>query len=251
MKKLPFVSLLLFSSTLLSQQEQQMPRHMSHDSSISLSGTRTIGYSSIDFDNLNDRLKSMPAYESLPAGMGILGLASTHKIGHFVSQGGLSVGYGRNRDDDKKRSTAVGMLGVNMDLGYNFFKPTSRVEIFPTAGLGFEGYKAWLKKDVSAVNFNDVLTIPTVQNNTESITLTNCFLTYRFGMNVGFSSPNKMFTIGLQGGYTASFKDNEWKINNDQVLQNAPSDKMSRFYGNLYMSKRINWKNKMMGMHHM
>ena len=250
MKKILFVPFVLFATALFAQQGNPMPRYMSHDSSMFLSGTRLIGFSYHEFKGLNARLKSMPQYEELRNGMGTLGIGSTHKIGHFVSQGGIVLGYGRKGDGDKK-SSALGLLGASMDIGYNFFGPTSRLELFPTAGLGFEGYKAWIKRDLSAIPFDSVLQYPSTLATTRSVSFTNYFLTYRFGLNFGYSSSNKMFTIGLQAGYAGSFKEKTWNINDSQDLLNAPSDKVSRFYGNLYLAKRINWKNKGMGMHHM
>ena len=124
---------------------------------------------------------------------------------------------------------------------YNFFKKESSVELYPTIGIGLEGYRARFNKDVSTVPFDDVVGSPTSQNNIRPLTFMNGFITYRAGVNIMFTSTNKMWGIGLQGGYTGSFKDREWRINNNQVLQNTPKDGLSRIYANLVMTKKLNW----------
>ncbi len=111
--------------------------------------------------------------------------------------------------------------------------------LYPLVGLGFEKYQARFFKYNSSVDFDDVLSSSTVQNNIHSLDLTNSFFNYRFGFGVAFKNPKfPSSSIGIQAGYTGSFQSNAWKSNQDQSLQNAPEDKLSRFYFGLVLTGR-------------
>ncbi|MEO6539420.1 MAG: hypothetical protein ABIN74_00460, partial [Ferruginibacter sp.] len=53
--------------------------------------------------------------------------------------------------------------------------------------------------------------------------------TYRLGMGIGFKSPDGNHGIGVQAGYTGSFKDQAWKSAENQTLNGAPVDDLKRF----------------------
>ena len=240
MKKIQLLMLLFPAYTSMAQTKK-----MCSDSSISFSVYHNIGVSVQEFDDINNRVNSYQQYKTLPEVIGTLGMGSVVQKGHFVGVNGFTVAYAMNGNKEKKSST-LAFLGLSADVGYNIFDQHSRAELYPTAGLGLEGYRARFNKDLSDVSFNDVLNSNTEQNNTRSVTFYNCYVTYRFGLNLAFKSRDASGAIGLQAGYTGGFKDRPWKINYNQLLKDSPSDNLSRFYANLFMTKNLNWGHKRM-----
>jgi hypothetical protein len=208
------------------------------DTTANYSIVKTLGLTNQKFDNLNARIDGYPQYKALPEWIFSLGMGSIYEKGHFVALNGLSVGYAMNGNKENKNST-LAYLGINGDIGYNFFGPTSRAKVFPTVGLGLEGYRARFNKEVGDVSFNSVLGNNDLQNDVRSVTFYNLFFNYRAGLNFALESPDKSGTIGLQVGYTGSFTETAWKINYNQKLQNAPEDKLNRMFANLYFTKSL------------
>jgi hypothetical protein len=207
--------------------------------------TRGIGISFQKFDGLNSRIAGFPQYEALKDHSWNLSAGCMHVKNNFVSQFGVSAGSSLSGHRNEK-SSALRNLGIGLDLGYDVI-PAERVMVFPMVGIGGETYAAVFYKDVSAVNFNDVANSPTVQNSIRSVKFTNSFFTYRLGLGIMFKSPDGDHSIGLQAGYTGSFKDQEWKSAEYQSLANAPTDDLQRFNISLILAGR-----GMMGMmHHM
>jgi len=206
--------------------------------------TRGIGISFQKFDGLNSRIAGFPQYEALKDHSWNLSAGSMHVKNNFVTQltvsGGSSLSGHRN-----KKSSALRNLGIGFDLGYDVI-PSEKVMLYPMVGIGGETYAAIFYKDVSAVNFNDVASSPTVQNSIRSVKFTNSFFNYRLGLGVMFNSPDGNHSIGLQAGYTGSFKDQEWKSAEYQSLNNAPTDDLKRFNVSLILAGR----GMMMGMKH-
>ncbi|MBC7888140.1 MAG: hypothetical protein H7Z13_09630 [Ferruginibacter sp.] len=191
--------------------------------------TRSIGVSYQQFDGINSRIAGLPQYKKLNDYAATLGLGWLHEEKRFISAGGLTVGSSMSGDRDKK-SSSIRFISVSMDLGYDLLK-SEKIMLYPLAGLGFQGYQAIFYKDNSAVNFNDVLISPEVQNNISSVKFNNAFLVYRLGFGFSVKSPkHPSSSIGIQGGYSGSFKDRNWRSNENQVLGNAPEDKISQFF---------------------
>lgn len=149
------------------------------------------------------------------------------KKNNFIS--GLSLTGGSSLSGDRdKRSSALQFLAGQFNIGYDFI-PGDKFMLYPLAGLGFEGYQAKFYKDNSGVNFNDVLNSPGTQNSTRPVKFTNKFATYNLGFGFTVKSPKCNNSIGIQAGYTGSFKDKAWKSSDNQELANAPVDRLSRF----------------------
>eukprot|EP01035_Chromulina_nebulosa_P053926 gene53926-73777_t len=142
------------------------------DSTVSINSFRNIGVSFQKFDVLNDRIKNFPQYKQMPDAMGSLGLGSIMKKGHFVGVNSLTIGYSMSGKKNE-RSSSLGFIGISADFGYNFFKKESRVELYPTIGIGLEGYRARFNKDVSTVPFDNVLGSNTTQNDIRPLTFMN------------------------------------------------------------------------------
>ena len=196
--------------------------------------THGIGASFQKFDGLNSRIANLPQYKQLPNHSGTLQLGWIKERNQFISDFNLMAGSSMSGDRDKK-SSVIRYYGANANIGYDVIK-SKKILLYPSAGIGFQKYQARFFKDVSAVNFDDVLTSPNTQNAIRSVDFKNTFLIYRLGIGFAVKPPKCPFSsIGLQAGYTGSFKDKAWRSSEDQALQNAPVDKVSQFYVSLIM----------------
>ncbi|MEO6233448.1 MAG: hypothetical protein ABJB11_11765 [Ferruginibacter sp.] len=196
--------------------------------------TRSIGVSFQKFDGLNGRVANFPQFKQLRDATGTLGLGWLKEQKRVISAGGILVGSSMSGDRDKKSST-VRYINLNADLGYDLLK-SDRVMLYPLAGIGLQAYQGIFYKDNSSVAFNDVLQSPTVQNNISSVRFNNSFVVYRLGFGVSVKSAKyPSNAIGLQAGYTGSFKKHNWRSNENQVLAGAPQDKISQFYVSLVL----------------
>lgn len=204
--------------------------------------TKSIGVSFQEFDGLNNRIAGFPQYKTLRGHMYTASLGSMHNMKNFISQMNVSGGSSLTGDPNE-RSSAIRYLGGSFDLGYDVI-PAARIMLYPMAGLGSEWYTAVFYKDVNAVDFDDVAASPTVQNSIRSVKFKNRFTTYRFGLGLGFKSPDGGHSIGLQGTYSGSFKTNKaWKSAENQDLNGAPVDELNRISVSLVIT------GNMMGMH--
>jgi hypothetical protein len=113
-----------------------------------------------------------------------------------------------------------------------------RITFYPFAGLGAQKYQALFYRDNSSINFDDVLASPAVQNSISSVKFNNGFLVYRLGFGFSLKSPKYPASIGVQAGYTGSFKKNAWRSNEGQTLRNAPEDRISQFYISLVLTNK-------------
>lgn len=190
--------------------------------------TKSIGVTFPEFKGLDARMANFPQYEQLKGHLFTLSLGSMHNMKNFITQFNINGGSSLSGDPDEK-SSAIKMLGVSFDLGYDVI-PAERVMVYPMVGIGAEKYYAVFYKDVNAISFNDVVNSSANQNNIRSLRLNNTFMTYRFGLGLALKAPDGNHTIGLQGGYVGSFKDNKaWRSSEDQALNGAPIDDLQRF----------------------
>lgn len=195
--------------------------------------TQGIGISFQKFDGLNSRIANFPQYKKLNDHMWTLSLGSIKERNNFISAFTVTGGSSMSGDRDKK-SSAIRSLGGGIDFGYDVI-PAKQIMLYPTVGIGFEGYQARFYKDNSAVDFDVVLGSPTAQNNIRSVKFNNSFLTYRFGLGFAFKNPKLTNAIGIQAGYVGSFKDRSWKSSENQSLAGSPKDGLSRFNVSLIM----------------
>ena len=228
--------ILAASSLAAAAQEQTQTRSMKK---MTWESTNFInfGASYQNFNSLNDRVRGFSQYDQAKDYIGTVQLGGIHKCGQFMSIGTLTIGSNLTGQKEK-RSTNVGMLGLAMDFGYDVIK-SPKVDLYPTVGVGIEGYRVRFNRDVSNVSFNDVFTNPGgTEDITRSLTFKNRFWTYRAGLNANFQCKAGM-GIGLQAGYAGSFQDRDWRINGSQKLANAPSDNLVRPYASISFTKSM------------
>jgi hypothetical protein len=196
--------------------------------------TRSLGGSIQKFNGINSRVANLPQYKQLMDYTATLGLGWFKEKDRLISNGGVTIGSSMSRHRDQKSST-IRYIAFNADIGYDLLK-NENISLYPLAGLGVQAYQAVFFKDNSAVDFNGVLTSPSAQTSITPVKFKNQFLVYRFGAGVSFTSPKcPSNSIGLQGGYTGSFRRNDWKTNYGQTLGNSPTDRISQFYISLLL----------------
>jgi hypothetical protein len=231
MKKLILPVLLFISLSTFAQTDNET----TNESPVNQILTHGVGFSYQEFNGLNGRIANFPQYKKLRNHTGTLQIGLLKERKGLMSGLGFGVGSSMSGDRDKKSST-IRFFGFSADIGYNFSK-NQRVMIYPLVGLGVERYQARFFKDNSGVQFNDVLANVGEQNNIRPVDFTNTFFNYRAGFGLILRSARKpTHSIGLQAGYTGSFKDKAWRSQNDQVLANSPEDKLSRFYATLSLN---------------
>ena len=185
------------------------------------------GISFQKFENLNTRIAVYPQFEKGKNSTGTLEFGTFAERKRWIT--GFSINAGNSLSGNReKKSTANSFFGLSADVGYNLLKG-SRFSLYPYAGLGYETYKVKYNRDVSSIPFDSVLQSNTFQQRTENLIFNNSFLVYRLGMGVVITSKkHTQNSVGLQIGYTSSFKSNEWKINKSQTLFKSPVDKLSK-----------------------
>ncbi len=189
--------------------------------------TKSLGVTFVEFDGLNSRIAEFPQYKTVPDHIFTISLGSMHVMNNFVSQTTLTAGSSLTGDREK-RSTALRILGVGLDLGYDVI-PADRVMLYPMVGIGAETYHAIFNKDVNAVEFDDVAGSPGVQNSIRTLKFTQTNIMYRLGFGLAFRSPKHNGSIGIQGGYTGGFRNRAWKSAEYQKLEGSPVDDIRRF----------------------
>jgi hypothetical protein len=199
--------------------------------------THTIGGSFQKFDGLNGRVANLPQFKKLPDYTATLGIGWLKERNRLISGGGATVGSSMSGDKDERSST-IRYLALNADIGYDLLK-SEKILLYPLAGLGLQKYQAIFYRDNSEVPFNDVLQSPGVQNNISSVRFNNMFFVYRLGLGFSLRAPKRpSYSIGLQAGYSGSFKNKEWRSKENQSLANAPTDKISQVFVGLVFTSR-------------
>ena len=199
--------------------------------------THGIGASFQKFEGLNSRIANYPQFKPLKESAGTLQLGFLKERNRLISDMGLIAGSSMSGDRDKKSST-IRFLGVNAGIGYDLLK-SEKIMLYPLAGLGFEKYQARFYKDNSGVAFDDVLQTPSLKNTIAPVDFKNSFFTYRLGFGIALKNKEtSKCSVGLQAGYTGSFKDHAWRSTDNQVLLNAPTDNLSRYFVSLVFSSQ-------------
>lgn len=198
--------------------------------------SRAAGVSFQKFDGLNNRIANYPQYKQIRNATGVLQLGTFHERHQFISQANLMGGSSMSGDPGQRSST-IRYLGAAVDFGYDFIK-SEKVALFPLVGIGYQFYQARFFRDNSSVDFNSVVQSTTVQNNLSPLNLTNGFVNYRAGIGFAARSAKHGCSIGVQAVYTGSFHDRSWRSNDNQTLNNAPTDKLSQVYAGLVFTCR-------------
>lgn len=199
--------------------------------------TRSLGGSFQQFSGLNGRVENLPQYKTLKHYTPTIGLGWMKERNRLISDMGMTAGSSMSRHRNEKSST-IRYFGFNANAGYDLLK-NEKITLYPLAGVGFQTYQAIFYKDNTGVDFDDILSSSTIQNSISPVKFRNNFWVFRVGTGILFSSPkNKSGSIGLQAGYTGSFRRNAWKSNENQSLGNAPGDRISQFYFSLVLASK-------------
>jgi hypothetical protein len=184
------------------------------------------------FSGLNNRLASRPEYQKVEGNQAafVFGWQSMYHNQWIVD---YAMSYGNTLSGDKERkSSNLDAVSFSVNLGYNVLAKTNpRIRLFPFIGVSGDRVSARLNKDISALPFDSVLASTSFQQRTQSLKFSNTFLSFNGGIGVDFVNkkyPNR--GLGVVVGYTSSFKERDWRANDDQLLTNAPKDKLGRFY---------------------
>lgn len=185
------------------------------------------GISFQKFENLNKRITAYPQFEPAKNSTGTLQFGIVAQRKRIIN--GYSINAGSSLSGDReKKSTGTSFFGISADVGYNILKSTG-VLLYPFAGLGYEGYKIKLNRDVSTFPFDSILTSGNFQQRAENLVFNNSFMLYKVGLGLVVTSKKHVRnSIGLQVDYSGSFKSNSWKINKSQMLLNSPKDNLSK-----------------------
>lgn len=225
------IAFVLLSSAVVAQSHSF--GHMKPDHYF---GTFGVGANFQTFNGLNDRVSGLPQYKDLRDHAASLNLGWIKDKNRVVSL--FNVGASSSLSGDRNRqSSVVRSIGVAGDIGYDVIKK-ERIMLYPMVGIGYEWVQAKFYTDNSRVDFDDVLTNPTVRNNIEPVRFSNGFFNYRLGAGVQFLSPKGDGTIGIHGGYVGSFQSREWRGASNQDLANAPEDRLKRFYVTLVFGRK-------------
>src|SRR5690606_18026071 len=234
------IAILLFAIAMPSfgqQENENNENNRKKMEQVLPSVTRSIGGSFQQFDGLNARVANLPRYERLQGDTTTLRLGWMKEKDRVISDLGVTIGSSLSRHKDEK-SSAIRYIGVNANAGYDLLKD-ERITLYPLVGIGFQAYQAVFYKDNSAVDFNDVLQSPAVENSIHPVKFHNGFWVYRAGLGVAFTSPkHPSGSIGLQAGYTGSFQKKAWRSRDNQSLRNAPEDRISQFYVSLILTSK-------------
>lgn len=233
------ITLVFLSALSLSCFAQDEPAHKKFNKTrmerYLPSMTRSAGMSFQSFNGLNSRVANLPRYTQLKDYAFTLGLGWMKEMNRVVSDAGFTVGSSLSRKKDEQ-SSSIRHFGFNANIGYDVLK-SEKITLYPLAGLGAQAYQAIFNINNSNVDFDDVLESPAVRNSIEPVKFNNAFFVYRAGIGVAFKSPEyPSSSIGLQAGYTGSFKKNAWKSKSGQSLNNAPQDRISQFYVTLVLA---------------
>jgi len=190
-----------------------------------------------NFDKLNNRLAQRPEYEQLKdlfqAGITFGWASETNKV---ITDFHFSF-YGGTKGDKEKKSSRLLSQDISLLLGYNFSK-NENIRFYPFAGIGYQSFQAKLNRDLSAIPFDSVLASSSTLQRTSSANLSNGFFTYKLGMGIDFlNKKDHRIGLGIRAGYVGSFTRREWRINEDQVLFNAPKDHLSGWFISLQLMR--------------
>jgi len=197
--------------------------------------TRTLGVSFQEFNGLNSRVAGIPQYEQLKNYAYTIGLGWFKERNRLISDAGITLGSSLSRKRDEKSST-IRYASFNANIGYDVLA-NENITLYPLVGLGFQRYQAIFFRDNSNIDFDDVIESPGLQQAISPVKFNNGFFVYRAGAGVLFKSPkHPSSSIGLQAGYTGSFRKNAWRTKDGQALANSPEDRISQFYINLVIT---------------
>ena len=186
-------------------------------------------YQNQSFNNLNSRLASLgSAYEKVPQSIFGFSTGVISMKNNFLSKMNFSFGTAFKRNEEK-RNTELFAFQSSIEFGYNFSK-NRNIQFYPLIGIGISTFNVRLYKDLSSINFNDVLQSPTVQASTSPVKLANSFGNYKVGFEVDFLNRSGFRALAIIAGYTGSFEQSSWKVNNTQEVANAPADGLSQFF---------------------
>ena len=198
-------------------------------------------YQNQSFNNLNSRIASLgSAYEKVPQSILGFNTGVISMKNNFLSKINFSLGV-RIKGNQEKKNTEIFAFQNTIEFGYNFSK-NKNIRFYPLVGFGVSIFNVKLYKDLSSINFNDVLQSSTIQASTSPVKLANTFANYRVGFEVDFTNKSGFGEFALLAGYSGSFKQRSWRINKDQQVANAPVEGLSQFFVGLNFLMQRNRK---------
>jgi hypothetical protein len=234
MKRILLAALLIISITAQAQHHKKRPVGSTASMYFGM------GAAGQSFSQLNSRIAARPELQPLrkTQGMFYLGFAKERK--NVLFDFNFGVGSSLSGDAERKSSN-ISMFTSSINIGYNFSN-NKNIRVYPFIGIGGETFMAKFFRDVSAIPFDSVLQNTSWQQRTAPSKFTSNFFTYKLGFAVDFLNKNNPhYAIGLKVGYTGGFKDVSWRVNDNQVLANAPVDRLSGWFASIQFmrNKRV------------
>ncbi len=157
------------------------------------------------FDGLKQRIALRPEYQQLNNSIIGVHFGAEYETGGFVING--EIGLGSNfRYRRTGKATGSSMLTSGLKLGYNLTKDNNNIRIVPFAGFGIDFYGVSLRRDVTTIPFDSVLSNPILQESLDPVTLSNVYFNYKAGLMFDFAlDKRKHHFMGIEAGYSASF----------------------------------------------
>ncbi len=198
----------------------------------------THGISFQKFYNLNKRVTTNPMYEPIKNNVATFqfGFIGERKNTSFNT--GITVGSSFSGKKNT-RSTNIRILGFSLDAGYTIFTK-DRFFIASLISIGLDNYTVKFNRDNSALPFDSVVASTNNLQKTVPLVFNNTFVNYRVGLSFNYKSKRiPRNAVGLQIGYAGSFVDNDWKINNTQILANSPKDGLSKIFTHIIFRYQV------------
>jgi hypothetical protein len=188
-----------------------------------------IGMNGQNFDNLNARIAGYPIYQQLPNYQANFTFGWVAETDRAIID--FQFGFGNSMSgDQEKKSSSISSFGGSALFGYAIAEQKS-FRLYPFLGFGAEMFHATFNKDVSAVPFDSLLQNPSTQQKASSISFSNNYITYTAGIGIDFfNKKHRHKAIGFRGGYEGGFSSRDWRMNQNQILFNAPKDHLSRWF---------------------
>lgn len=192
-----------------------------------------MGYSSQSFPGFNAVLtRYFP--QSIPTDVISFHYGGKSAFNQFLVQGDALLAIG-SKGRRKTGVTSVGLLSIGIDAGVFLFKP-GNVRVYPFAGISLDVPMVTASVKTSDIVFDSVLANPMTRQRTEPMSFNNFFVGWRSGLAIDFGKgkkSNQPYTMGIRAGYKQSFNTGRWTINGDGNFRQAPTDRLTQWFGSI------------------
>lgn len=202
-----------------------------------------IGTAGQQFSGLGSRIASRPEYQSLKKVEVNISLGVIREEDNILTEYNFTMGSSFSGDRNK-RSSNLASVSSSISIGVNLSK-SKKNRFYPFVGIEVNSYAAKFNKDISAIPFDSVLQSNSWQQKTEPLSLSNTFIGYRAGLSFDIiDKTNNRLSTSFRAGYTGSFGKKDWRVNGEQELLNAPTDKLGRWFFTVQFMKKYKKKSK-------